>query len=847
MLISKEQPIKKVNFTGDYPLSLPKLARSVPREAWQTQMDTWYFDFRTVLMRHKDILEDQVNDSINRLDVIDDQLITIESDTPTAGLGLYQLGASINVGSASSTRIVVTDDYIDLAATAVSPGTYGSSTQVGMFTVDSYGRIIGATNTPISHPVIDLAHNILSPTHTDSLTDTVIRGDVLVGNIAALWSRLAKGAANTVLRADASDVVWGSVVLTTDVTGTLPIGNGGTGQVTVIAAFNALSPLTTRGDVLTRDATNNVRLGIGVAATYLRSNGTDPAWAALAAADITGVITVPQGGTGAATLTGIVQGNAALAMTAITGTANYIPKWSATAPYLTGTSLIFDSGSNVGIGEIVPASKLHVTVDDATTNAITTVARFYHTTTGIPANGIGGAIQLGGERTGGTAVGAVSLQGIVQDVSDVSANAGTFLVQTRRAGTLTTSMALSGSGGLSVGDATATMPIGVINAVTGYRVAGVATASRVLRSDATNFVPGQVVLTTDVTGILPIANGGTNQTAFSSLGVVYFNGTSLINGTDLLYAGGTLTTGITTGTGVLSAFYDVDGLAAGVLQLNNLSNVPGSSAASIQATWNLSTSTSVVDTALAILAGKEQEWTGVSSTLDSYASFLTLSNSTLATALNLRSSGSIICGKDSTLLSRTDDFLYACPVAGVPTGVPTTFGSRIAIAPDSVNRAISYYAGAWYQHSRRNITSSTTQQGNTALTETDLFTISVSAGTGTIDGCSLDFISSGTFATSLSADKRIRCYWAGVLIFDSGNLNITVTSDWAIYGNVIRVDATNFKAVVTLNTSSASLSAYADYSTGASTWANANTLKITGQGTNASDVAGELWKVGYEM
>lgn len=841
MLISKEQPIKKVNFTGDYPLSLPKLARSVPREAWQTQMDTWYFDFRTVLMRHKDLLEDQVNDSINRLDVIDDQLITIESDTPTAGLGLYQLGASINVGSASSTRIVVTDDYIDLAATAVSPGTYGSSTQVGMFTVDSYGRIIGATNTPISHPVIDLAHNILSPTHTDSLTGTVIRGDVLVGNIASLWSRLAKGAANTVLRADASDVVWGSVVLTTDVTGTLPIGNGGTGQVTVIAAFNALSPLTTRGDVLTRDVTNNVRLGIGVAATYLRSNGTDPVWSALAAADITGVITVPQGGTGAATLTGIVQGNAALAMTAITGTANYVPKWSATAPYLTGTSLIFDSGSNVGIGEIVPASKLHVTVDDATTNAITTVARFYHTTTGVPANGIGGAIQLGGERTGGTAVGAVSLQGIVQDVSDVSANAGTFLVQTRRAGTLTTSMALSGSGGLSVGDATATMPIGVINAVTGYRVAGVATASRVLRSDSTNFVPGQVVLTTDVTGTLPIANGGTNATTFTDDGIVYYDlatsafknrasATQYIEYSNELW---------------LTVRRDINGEPV-MLDLQNLDST-ASSTAGVQLVGTLSTTAPANVIAGLIAFGKEQIWTSTASTQDGFMRFDTVLNGTRAEGLSLRSSGSVVCGKDSTSLSRTDDFVYACPVAGVPTGVPTTFGSRIAIAPDSTNRAISYYAGAWYQHSRRNITSSTTQLGNTALTETDLFTVSVPAGTGTIDGCSLDFVSSGTFATSLSTDKRIRCYWATVLIFDSGNLNITVTSDWTLYANIIRVDATNFKATVTLNTSSASLSAYADYSTGASTWANANTLKITGQGTNASDVVGELWKVGYEM
>ncbi|MFH1678354.1 MAG: hypothetical protein ABH914_01905, partial [Candidatus Omnitrophota bacterium] len=62
---------------------------------------------------------------------------------------------------------------------------------------------------------------------------------------------------------------------------------------------------------------------------------------------------------GSAALSGIVQGNGSSAPTAITGTANYVPKWSATAPYLTATSQIFDDGTNVGIG-IVPSSKFHV-------------------------------------------------------------------------------------------------------------------------------------------------------------------------------------------------------------------------------------------------------------------------------------------------------------------------------------------------------------------------------------------------------------------------------------------------------------------------------------------------------
>ena len=71
---------------------------------------------------------------------------------------------------------------------------------------------------------------------------------------------------------------YGKVDLTAHVTNTLPIANGGTGQVTAVLAFNALSPLTARGDLLTHAATNNVRLPKGSAGTVLTMGADDPAW-----------------------------------------------------------------------------------------------------------------------------------------------------------------------------------------------------------------------------------------------------------------------------------------------------------------------------------------------------------------------------------------------------------------------------------------------------------------------------------------------------------------------------------------------------------------------------------------
>lgn len=45
---------------------------------------------------------------------------------------------------------------------------------------------------------------------------------------------------------------------------TVPIDKGGTGQTDKTAAFDALSPLTTKGDIVVFDGTNNVRLPVGM-------------------------------------------------------------------------------------------------------------------------------------------------------------------------------------------------------------------------------------------------------------------------------------------------------------------------------------------------------------------------------------------------------------------------------------------------------------------------------------------------------------------------------------------------------------------------------------------------------
>jgi hypothetical protein len=66
-------------------------------------------------------------------------------------------------------------------------------------------------------------------------------------------------------------------------TGTVGVSVGGTGQTTATAAFNALSPITTTGDLIVGNGSNSAtRLAIGSNNTVLTSNGTTATWAAAA-------------------------------------------------------------------------------------------------------------------------------------------------------------------------------------------------------------------------------------------------------------------------------------------------------------------------------------------------------------------------------------------------------------------------------------------------------------------------------------------------------------------------------------------------------------------------------------
>lgn len=150
------------------------------------------------------------------------------------------------------------------------------------------------------------------------------------------------GTSTTVLHGNSAGApTFGAVSLTADVSGTLPILNGGTGQTTATAAFNALSPITATGDLIIGNGTNSAtRLAIGASTYVLTSSGTTASWqpasggvtsftagttgltpstATTGAITLAGTLVVGNGGTGVATLTGLAYGNGTSAFTAATG------------------------------------------------------------------------------------------------------------------------------------------------------------------------------------------------------------------------------------------------------------------------------------------------------------------------------------------------------------------------------------------------------------------------------------------------------------------------------------------------------------------------------------------------
>jgi len=226
-----------------------------------TSADSLVQETKSAVLQNKSI--DADSNTITNIDnndikagagIVDTKLATIS----TAGKVSNSATTATDANTASA--IVARDASGNFSAGTITAALSGNATTATTATSFS-GSLAGDVSGTQGATSVDLVGGKTDTEVAQSVTDT--QAATSSNTVSTIVKRDASGnfSAGTITAALSGNATTATTA--TNVSGTVAIANGGTGQTSQTAAFDALAPTTTAGDLIVNNGTNNVRFAIG--------------------------------------------------------------------------------------------------------------------------------------------------------------------------------------------------------------------------------------------------------------------------------------------------------------------------------------------------------------------------------------------------------------------------------------------------------------------------------------------------------------------------------------------------------------------------------------------------------
>ncbi len=151
-----------------------------------------------------------------------------------AANGYAGLSAGSKITASQITEILASGDLTDFSGTKSGSGSTAIGATIDTGTLTS-GHILTWDGTKwVNSPAAAGTANALldGVVHNDTVANAPSKGYLVIGNATPKWDALAVGSNGTFLKADSTQTkgaIWSAINLSTDVSNTLGVGNGGTG------------------------------------------------------------------------------------------------------------------------------------------------------------------------------------------------------------------------------------------------------------------------------------------------------------------------------------------------------------------------------------------------------------------------------------------------------------------------------------------------------------------------------------------------------------------------------------------------------------------------------------------